>query len=215
MGHFDAVLMDLQMPVMDGYEATRQLRLDPAFATLPILAMTAHAMLPERERCLDLGMNDYITKPINPDELYGTLAKWLLRGEPTPAPAPVPPRTRPEPGPATAPSGLSREAGLASFSGNEALYEKMLGRFLELKPLAADEIRAALEQEDPETASRLAHSMVAVAGTIGALRLSASSRALQYAIQAGVPEVQSSTLEQFQEDLAVVVTGLKVRFGHA
>jgi len=74
---FDAVLMDLQMPVMDGHEATRRMRSDPSCADLPILAMTAHAMVQERERCLSLGMNDYITKPINPDELAATLAKWI------------------------------------------------------------------------------------------------------------------------------------------
>ena len=77
---FDAVLMDLQMPVMDGYEATRRVRGDPAFATLPVLAMTAHAMLQERERCMALGMNDYITKPIDPEALAITLAKWLRLG---------------------------------------------------------------------------------------------------------------------------------------
>ena len=74
---FGAVLMDLQMPVMDGYEATRRLRADPRFANLPILAMTAHAMTQERDRCAALGMNDYITKPIDPQELFVTLAQWL------------------------------------------------------------------------------------------------------------------------------------------
>ena len=79
---FDLVLMDLQMPVMDGYEATRLLRADPAFARLPILAMTAHAMTQERERCAALGMNDYITKPIDPGNLAATLARWARGGEP-------------------------------------------------------------------------------------------------------------------------------------
>ena len=77
---FDAVLMDLQMPVLDGYEATRRLRADPAFADLPIVAMTAHAMVQERERCLALGMNDYVTKPIYPEVLAATLARWVRRG---------------------------------------------------------------------------------------------------------------------------------------
>ena len=74
---FDAVLMDLQMPVLDGYEATRRLRDDPAFAKLPVLAMTAHAMVQERARCMALGMNDYVTKPIDPEELEAALVRWL------------------------------------------------------------------------------------------------------------------------------------------
>ena len=77
---FDLVLMDLQMPVMDGYEATRRLRLEPGFSHLPILAMTAHAMVEERDRCLALGMNDYITKPINPQTLTATLCRWVHTG---------------------------------------------------------------------------------------------------------------------------------------
>jgi len=74
---FDAVLMDLQMPVMDGYEAALQLRADPAFDALPILAMTAHAMVQERQRCAAIGMDDYITKPIDPRDLGSKLAKWI------------------------------------------------------------------------------------------------------------------------------------------
>ena len=73
---FDVVLMDLQMPVMDGYTATRTLRADPRFADLPILAMTAHALVEERQRCLDAGMNDHVTKPIEPDALFAALARW-------------------------------------------------------------------------------------------------------------------------------------------
>ncbi len=209
---FDAVLMDLQMPVMDGYEATRLLRAEARFASLPILAMTAHAMLPERERCLALGMNDYVTKPINPDELFATLARWIQREGSIPA-APAPPPPPPEAGGPGAPPAqrgvLSREEGLASFSGNVALYEKMLGRFLELKPEAAREIRTALAQGDAETAARHAHSMIAVAGTIGAAELSGLARELQNAIQDGPPDAVFPLLARFEEVLARVVEELK------
>ena len=74
---FDAVLMDIQMPQMDGYEATRVIRSDGRFKDLPIIAMTAHAMRGDRERCLKEGMNDHIAKPINSDDLLRTVAKWL------------------------------------------------------------------------------------------------------------------------------------------
>ena len=210
---FDVVLMDLQMPVMDGYEATRLLRAEARNADLPILAMTAHAMLPERERCLALGMNDYVTKPINPDELFGTLATWLQRGGRPHAPHPH--KEAAASAPVTAPVGLSWEAGLASFSGNAELHDKMLRRFLELKPGTADEIKAALLTGDAETATRLAHSMIAVAGTIGALELAALSRELQNTIPVAPPEVIAPLLARFEASLGRIVEELRARFDPA
>ena len=77
---FDVILMDLQMPEMDGFEATRQIRSDPRFSNLPIIAMTAHAHDEERERCLDAGMNDHVAKPIDPAVLFDTLTRWVING---------------------------------------------------------------------------------------------------------------------------------------
>jgi signal transduction histidine kinase/DNA-binding response OmpR family regulator len=190
---FDAVLMDLQMPVMDGYEATRQLRADSANADLPILAMTAHAMVQERERCQALGMNDYITKPINPEELAATLEKWLPPAKHRPA--------------------VSREAGLANLMGHEAAYERLLRLFLELKPQVADDLKKALAEQDLELAERLAHSMIASAGTIGAAELSATALALQKAIRTRAPEPIKRLVAQFQENLDSVLESLKEHFG--
>ena len=76
---YDVVLMDMQMPVMDGIEATRILRSDPRFETLPIIAMTANALVSDREMCLEAGMNDHIAKPIDPDQLFGVLLRWIRR----------------------------------------------------------------------------------------------------------------------------------------
>jgi len=76
-GKFDAVLMDLQMPIMDGYEATVKIREDPNNEHLPIIAMTAHAFVGEKERCFSLGMNEYLNKPFNPRELNKILTKWI------------------------------------------------------------------------------------------------------------------------------------------
>jgi signal transduction histidine kinase/DNA-binding response OmpR family regulator len=209
---YNAVLMDLQMPLMDGYEATRRLRMDPAFNSLPILAMTAHAMVQERERCMALGMNDYITKPINPKTLAAVLAKWVRPdGSHPPArnePAAIPDQAWPSELP-----GIAWEEGLARFGGKKALLEGMLSRFLELESRAAEAIRNALAQGDPETASRLAHSMTSAAGTIGAMGLSDLAKRLDHAIRLEDREVVEPLLAGFEKELALVMEGLSLHFG--
>ena len=202
---FDAVLMDLQMPVMDGYEATRRLRADPRFEHLPILAMTAHAMAQERERCRVLGMNDYITKPINPGDLAATLARWVpLAGIAAVSPEAAEPRE--------AMAGIETARGLACFSGKAELYDKMLLRFLELKEGAARDLRDAVALEDWPLASRQAHSMISVAGTIGAMDLSQAAVTLQDAIRNGPPDEVPPALVRYEALHAQVITSLKARF---
>ena len=206
---FDLVLMDLQMPVMDGYEATRQLRREFAPAKLPILAMTAHAMLQEREHCLALGMNDYITKPIDPEQLAATLVRWIRPQGPAPAVLAAPAGIR---GPGSQPgnlAGISWAAGLAHFSGKAPLFERMLERFLELKAEASQEIRAALDRDDPPAALMLAHSMISAAGTIGARELAATALALQHGLQAGAGAPIEMLFARFQAELATVLGGLE------
>ena len=213
LSSFDAVLMDLQMPVMDGYEATRRLRADPAFADLPILAMTAHAMVQEREHCQALGMNDYITKPIDPNELTATLGRWV-HPQSTVAP-PVPRNASPDGLPSAALPVIAWEEGLAHFAGKEPLYEKMLVRFLELNGGAADELQKATEQGKLEEVARLAHSMISAAGIIGANGLSATAKALQDASRDGAVEAVLPWLGQFGLELAQVSEALKERLARA
>ena len=86
---FDVVFMDLQMPEMDGITATKLLRGDPRLGQIPMIAMTAHALVEERQRCIDAGMNDHVSKPIDPDALFSTLLKWA-KPKPKPASEPVP-----------------------------------------------------------------------------------------------------------------------------
>ena len=209
---FDAVLMDLQMPVMDGYEATGRLRADPAFADLPILAMTAHAMVQERERCLALGMDDYLTKPIDPEGLAAMLARWV-RGRQRPQPPPPGPVAAAGPRPEI--PGIDWQEGLSHFSGKAALFERMLSRFLDLKPGSAEEISLALEVGDLEGAERSAHSMITAAGSIGAMELAGAARALQDAIRAGSPQAVPPLVARFSGELSKVIEGLKIHLAKA
>ena len=157
------VLMDIQMPVMDGHQATREIRSQPRFATLPIVAMTAHAMAEERERSLTDGMNDHITKPIDPDCLYQTIQQWCTgkitgqtganSGQAPPVAGPVPAEL-PE-----AIDGLDIAAGLSRVANKPAIYLKLLRMFVSQQETSARVIRGALEGGDPELALRTAHTL--------------------------------------------------------
>ena len=205
---FDAVLMDLQMPVLNGYEATTRIRSDPRFQSLPILAMTAHAFHQERERCLAIGMNDFITKPIQPDNLLSTLAKWVPMGTVTAPPAPAgeePPALADLP-------GIARGEGLAFATGNPAFHEGLLLKFLDRKQDAASQIVSALGEGDLAAAGDLAHAMVSTAGAIGAMDLCRAARSLQEAVRAGDPALYHPALERFGKCLSIVINGLNKHF---
>lgn len=210
---FDLVLMDLQMPVMDGYEATQKLRADPSLGALPILAMTAHAMVQEKSRCLELGMNDYLTKPIDPSLLYATVAKWLPEH-----PQGAKPRILSAPmdlsGEEETPNlpGISWADGMTRFFDKKELYLKLLKKFLELKAHSNQELREALAKGDAILAGRLAHSMISSAGSIGAQELSETSRALADAIRDQKAEEIQHLLEQFGNQLTEILDGLRRHF---
>jgi len=206
---FDLVLMDLQMPVMDGYEATRRIRSDPSLAALPIIAMTAHAMTQERERCAALGMNDYVTKPIDPERFAATLATWTRAAAP-PAQGEV--RVRLEPGAAPVLPGIAYAKGLALCLGAPDRFEKRLKRFIQIIENPAEEIRSALARGDAGTAHRGAHSMVSAAGMIGAEDLAAKSLALQEALGEGVPGTVEAALDRLDQAFRLVREGLMAHF---
>ena len=191
--HFDAVLMDLQMPVMDGYTATRAIRQDARFKNLPIIAMTAHAMAGDREKSSQAGMNCHITKPIDPEALYATLAKWISAaasaGEAGPkAAAPrepaadIPDGAAPaypeeQPFPASL-DGFDLPSGLRRLQGNQALYRKLLIRFGDRYAKRAEEIRQALDAADYLNAHKLAHEIKGLAGNLSASQLQAAAAEL-------------------------------------
>ena len=172
---YDAVLMDIQMPEMDGYQATRRIRSEPRFETLPIIAMTAHAMPEEQKKCLAAGMNAHLAKPIQPERLYATLTQWI-------GPMVVPDVGKEGDGdqrPLPQLPGMDTVAGLQRMGGNRAGFLGLLIRFREDHAETATELQNALAQGDRRTAHRLAHTIKGVAGTIGAEALQRASAVLE------------------------------------
>jgi len=191
-GRFDAVLMDLQMPVLDGYEATRRIRAEPELAALPIIAFTAHALIQEKVRCLAMGMNDYVSKPIDPQGLFAVLASWI-RAEA------APPQAKAAGGPAPpAPAGISWARGLEMALGRPEKFDQRLAAFLEKKAGLAAEIRRALAQGDPAGAREIAHTTISMAGTIGALALAEAARDVQARIDSGDRAALEPALGHFE-----------------
>ena len=190
---FDIVLMDLQMPEMDGYQATARIRADARFASLPVIAMTAHATIEERQRCLAAGMNDHISKPIDPVALYETVARFHKT---LGAPASAERTEVSSPGPEHLPSieGLDAQDGLTRVAGNRNLYLKLLGRFVEQQSSVVGQIADALAQGDAALAERLAHTLKGVAGNIGAKSVQAAAGTLERLIRerAAATEVESA-----------------------
>ncbi len=186
---FDAVLMDLQMPEMDGYQATAKIRSDIRFASLPIFAMTAHATMEERDHCLAAGMNGHLSKPIEPAVLFETLAKIPRSTPPAPSQsAPVQP-TDPAPVREQLPSvpGLDTKDGLSRVAGNKKLYLKLLREFTTQQGSAVQHISAALGEGDRSKAERLAHTLKGVAANLGAKAVQATAGVVEKLIHDKAP----------------------------
>jgi two-component system sensor histidine kinase/response regulator len=180
---FDVVFMDIQMPEMDGYQATTRLRSQERFARLPIVAMTAHATTEERERCVAVGMNDHVSKPIDPDALYDVLGRYH-HGEAAAAPASSTPGGNSSVE-LLAVDGLDVAQGLRRVAGNHKLYLRLLRQFVDEQSDAADRIGVNLAGGDRADAERLAHSVKGVAGNLAAGPVQAAAGALEKAIRDG------------------------------
>jgi CheY-like chemotaxis protein len=202
--------MDIQMPEMDGYEATARIREKTAHRDLPIIAMTAHAIAGYREDCLAAGMNDYVTKPIDRERLFAALAAWT---KPRPIPmegggeaqgegpeAPKPAMDLPDALP-----GVDVAKALARLGGNRRLLWKLLANFGKDHSLDGEAIRKALERQDWSTAARYAHTMKGSAGNLSAMDLHRISIDLETAIRDRDESRLPGLLQTFDEALAVVV----------
>ena len=194
---YDGVLMDCQMPVMDGYQATRKLRQDARYSNLPVIAMTANAMVGDKEKCLDAGMNDFIAKPIDVAQLFGTLARWVAPSAPR---AEQPAVAQPQPQPqldAALPvvPGLMMAEALRRVGGNAGLMRKLLDRFVETQFDAMLRIAGAIENNQLETAIRVAHTLKGLAGNIGAGGLADSAARVEHLLSLGSHDGLPQALE--------------------
>jgi two-component system sensor histidine kinase/response regulator len=213
---YDLILMDVQMPRMDGLAATRALRRLGAYAATPILAMTANAFDEDRDNCLEAGMNDHVPKPVEPEALYATLEHWLpLGGRLAPSAAAS---LRPEPPPREASDwldavsaipGLDSAVGLHGLRGNEEAYQRLLRHYAVEHGQDMARLREHCEAGRRDEARRVAHSLKGVAGVLGAHQVRALAAELEQAIRAdrGKDKVRAlaQRLEQEQARLAQAI----------
>jgi len=211
---FHAVLMDVQMPVMDGYEATRRIRARRVFDGIPIIAMTANAMEQDRRMATEAGMVDHISKPIDPEQLYRKLAFHVRADAGTRFGAPPPPPTGLDSGPASAElpdalPGIDIADGLRHLAGNRAAYRRLLLQFAE-SSLTAD-LDAARAAGDKEAAVRAAHSLKSVAGSLGAAALSRAAAEAEAALK--IDAAAPGPLGELSARFAEVAGGLRAWAG--
>lgn len=211
---FDCIIMDLQMPVMDGLSATREIRKESASSDLPILAMTANVMGADREKCLEAGMNDHIAKPIKPARLYKTLIRWL---RPDAAENIIDHGM--EPLDSTCQNlaedfsllyGVDARTGLQNVNGDSKLYEQVLEKAYRRYRDIVEQIQAELERGDVGSAQRLAHAFKGVAGTMGAEKLHEISFQLESAFEQNQTGRYSELMDGLTYEVGRVMASLKV-----
>ena len=202
---FDAVLMDVHMPVMDGCEATRQLRLQPQWQELPVIALSASAMASDREQVLAAGMNDFLAKPIHPETLVKLLTKWV--------------RTRAAAeaivmGAMAESDGLpvlDTENTIKILGGNQQLHASLLERFRDSQTATMENLSQALDRRDWKVVRASVHGLKGVAGTIGALRLQAAAQAMEAAVAAGEAANIACQFEDLLQELYAVTAAIGVQ----
>ncbi len=183
---YDCVLMDVQMPIMDGYTATGIIRTDARFGNLPVLAMTANATIEDLRKTSEAGTNDHISNPVDPAQLLNTLLKWIEPGDrELPDAPPIAEEELAEAATLANLPGIDVEAGVARVGGNTRSYLKLLAKFRENQGKAIEGIEAALIDGDSGVAIRIAHTLKGVAGTIGATALQMASAKLESALKSG------------------------------
>ena len=213
---FDGVLMDCQMPEMDGYTATREIRKLAAFKDLPIIAMTANAMAGDREKVLEAGMCDHIAKPLDVSVMFATIARWVTPSGRATAILPPPVEEEKPAGELPPLPGIDVKAGMATTRNKESLYRKMLTMFRDGQADFAQAFARARLDVDGEAATRAAHTLKGVAGNIGAKAVQAAAAQLEQACKQGkAADEIDRLLAAVLAELTPVLAGLDAVAGAA
>ncbi|MFQ5578819.1 MAG: response regulator, partial [Anaerolineae bacterium] len=197
---FDVALMDVQMPEMDGLEATAAIRANPRWAHLPVIAMTAHAMKGDRERFLAAGMDDYVSKPLRSQEVLAAIARQVqpaVNGNGNGGPAP-----QPEP---ELPPILNRKGVIEEFGGDEALFEELLELLISQARTQIPKMAQAIKAKDVRRLAHLVHSLKGSAGSIGAERLYDAAFDLEAASRSEDLPAAAAKLVALERQLALLV----------
>jgi len=214
---FDVVLMDLQMPEMDGFTATTILRAHPLLQQLPIIAMTAHAMSEEVERCLKAGMNDHVAKPIDPEAFFATLTRWTGSCQRPVGDLSTKLTVREGEAIVLEIEGVDVVSGLQRVAGNQRLYRDLLSQFVVRQESAGNRISEALESGDQEQAELLAHSLKGVAGNLGIHPIFTLAGNLENAIgqsSAGIGALIEELRVAMDRQVAAILTALSAISGN-
>ncbi|GMU88753.1 MAG: hypothetical protein AMXMBFR49_09610 [Chlorobiota bacterium] len=202
---YDIVYMDLQMPVMDGYTATLEIRKDARYKDLPIVAMTADAMMGIKEKCIQVGMMDYVSKPIDPDELFGSLVTWIKPGERAAVAPPKQEKIVAVEVEVPQFRVIDTKAGLMRVGGNQKLYCDLLRKFFENNINLVEQIRAAIQNGEKELSVRLAHTVKGVSGTLGATELNLIAAKLEALLNTDGPVEFEEVISEFDARLHEVL----------
>jgi signal transduction histidine kinase/DNA-binding response OmpR family regulator/HPt (histidine-containing phosphotransfer) domain-containing protein len=218
---YACVLMDMQMPIMDGLTATRRIREDHRFKDLPVLAMTANATMDDRSRALESGMNDHIAKPINPQQLFKALVRWVPASE----------REREDGAPSGSNSspevlltdtekvpdlpGFQVSEGVNRVGGSVEAYKRLVRKFAENQANAVNEIRSAIQTGDGELAVRTAHSLKGAAGALGAVSVQEAAAQLETELKAGAENADPSLIDALTDTLEHTIETIKASLGSA
>jgi PAS domain S-box-containing protein len=205
---FDVVFMDLQMPEMDGFTATRLLRAQPQWQRLPIIAMTAHALVEERQRCLEAGMNDHVSKPIDPDALFATLMRWAEPRQARAVGVKEKPAKRTNDETLPEIEGIDMAGGLRRVAGNKGLYRDLLVQFAAKQSEVNSQVLAAIVSGDNKLAERIVHTTRGVAGNIGLGQVFTAAEKLEKAIRDETAMVPA-LLDEFTRVLSLQVQAIQ------